>query len=138
MAFTAYATNADIETYVPGAIDDLWSGDNEKSTDALERVSRGINSWLKGLDRFLDSDIPLDVDDDGEYAEVLIELTVYSAVWQIVRGVMAGEAFADHWGWVPQNIREIKRAIRKGEYELSGQVESTAGSPVILLQRSSV
>lgn len=139
MPFTSYATISDMEEYAPGMADQFWGSDSTKVADALSRASRKVNEWLRGLDRFEDGDIPVAQESDGSYAEVLIELTVYMAVWAKVKGEMAGEAFEDHWAWLPAGIREIKSEISKGAYSFGGSGgEASAGSPFIVLRRRSV
>lgn len=139
MAFVSYAQADDVDVYVPGITAQLWDNEAQDIEDSLKRAARKINEWLRGLDRFKDSTIPVAEEGDGEYAEILIELNVYMAIWQVVSGTMAGEAFEDHWNWVAAKIRDIKTGIRKGEYSFSAEPgKASGGSPSVTLQRVTV
>jgi len=74
MSFTSYALVADISAYVPDALADLWSDDEDDALDALQRAARAINDRFRGMDKF--DTVPIEEEDDG-YAEILIELNVY-------------------------------------------------------------
>ena len=136
MSFTSYASANDLEAYVPGSVQGLWSDDKPKADDSLARASREVNEWLGGLDRI--SEIPIEVDDDDRYPEVVIKLTVYTAVYNQVAGTHAGEIFEDHWRWLIQIIRDIKASIEKGRYRFSSDPSSvSSGSSVIEIGRAS-
>jgi len=139
MPFTAYATRADVDHYIPNITHELWSSDGADVDLALSKAARKINEFLKGLNRIPDSEIPLGLESDGAYPEVLIELNVYEAVWQVVTGTMAGEAFEDHWSWIAAKVRDLKMGIRDGAYSF-GPVETDIGtnSTLVSLARNSV
>lgn len=137
MPFVSYATKADVDVYVPGASADLWASDESAITGALQRAARKINERLEGMDRF--SVIPVLAEDDGNYAEVLVELNVYLAVWARVKGLYAGEAFEDQWAWLRVSIREIWADIESGKYSFGSEPKSaTAGAYVLETRRSSL
>lgn len=136
MAFS-YANGGDLETYVPGMVANFWGNEAGDVNDALERASRIVNEWLKGLQRFADSDIPIPVESDGNYAEVLVRLTVYEAAWTKVQAELAGEAFTEHWAWLPENIRLLRTGIANGDYRLGDFEESVQKHPVVNLTRKS-
>jgi hypothetical protein len=139
MPFTDYATRADVDHYIPNITHELWGSDGADVDLALTKAARKINEFLKGLNRIPDSEIPLGLEDDGAYPEVLIELNVYEAVWQVVTGTMAGEAFEDHWSWVASKVRDLKMSIRDGVYTF-GPADTDIGtnSTLVSLARNSV
>lgn len=138
MAFTSYATAAEVEIYVPTATAGLWGGVSVNLTASLARAAREINEVLGGLDRFADGTLPIAVDDDGLYPEVLIKLNVYVAVFNQVAGTHAGEIFEDHWVWLSRMIRDIYRGIEGGKYRFGSEPDAaSSGSQVIELGRAS-
>jgi hypothetical protein len=139
MSFTSYARATDVEEYAPGMVAQFWGGKIDEVDHALSRASRKINEWLRGLDRFSDGDVPVAQESDGSYAEVLVELTVYMAAWAKVRGELAGEAFEDHWSWLPAGIRELKGDIARGQYSFGSDGDkASSGSPFVVLRRGSI
>lgn len=134
----AYAGEADVSAYIPAAVEEIWGGDIDMVTDSLDRASNKIDDRLRGLDRFSDDEIPVAAE-SGSYPEILIKLNVYEAVWQRVTGTRAGEAFEEHWSWIPSTIRDIWGAIEAGRYAFgeSGEEGATQGSYSVGLRRKS-
>lgn len=135
MAFTSYATVTDIQSYVPQALPDLWENDPESAQDALTRGARNINERLKGLDRIVT--VPVAVEPDGSYAEILIRLNVYEAVWLAVSGLYAGEAFDEQWAWLIVHIRDAWTGIEKGKFQFGDEVSTSSESVMVRTQRVS-
>ena len=134
MPFTAYATAEDIEEYVLGASEGLWGGSAEDAESSLARAAKEINERLGGLDRI--STVPIEEGDDG-YAEVLIKLNVYMAVYNRVAAVSAGELFEDNWEWIRILINQIWSNIEKGIYRFGdAPEESSASAKMIHLGRA--
>lgn len=140
MPFTSYATLTDINAYVNNAVDELWGNDEDRATDALLRGAREVNERLRGMDRFAVADIPVGVEADGSYAEILIRLNVYHAVWLAVTSAYAGEAFDRHWDWLRININQAWKNLEDGVYLFGGEVseKSTQASKEIHLRRQTV
>lgn len=140
MAFTSYATVTDINAYLQNAVADLWGEDEDRAEDALVRAAREVNERLLGLDRFADDDIPLPVESDGKYAEVLIRLNVYHAIWLQVSSAYAGEAFERHWDWLRIAMNQTWARIEEGMYKFGGEAGDSASAegPQIHLIRKSV
>ena len=139
MPFTSYAVRADVDLYIPNLTHELWSGDGSDVDASLSRAARQINEFLRGLGRVANDEIPVGLEADGSYPEVLIELNVYLAVWQVVTGTMAGEAFEDHWAWVAAKLNDLKRGIREGEYSFSALTQDIgSASSIVSLSRNSV
>ena len=139
MPFTSYAVRADVDHYIPNITHELWAGDGTDVDTSLVKSARKINEFLRGLNRIPNSEIPIGLEDDGSYPEVLIELNVYIAVWQVVTGTMAGEAFEEHWAWVAAKVRELKKAIRDGDFSFGAtSVDAGSSSTVVSLGRNSV
>jgi hypothetical protein len=133
-----YATVADIQSYVPQAVAELWDGTGANAVASLLRASRKIDERLGGLDRFAASEIPVPVESDSKYPEILIKLNTYEAVWDRVQGVYAGEAFSESWAWLPANIKSMWLDIERGVYRFGTTPSSaSAGSPAFQLGRSS-
>lgn len=128
MAFIAYATVEDIRSYVPTAIADLWEHDEDAARDTLRRAAKKINERLGGMERF--TVVPVETEDDGSYAEVLIETNVYEALWLRVTGVYAGEAFEDHWAWLRLRRNELWKGIEEGTFSFGSEPEAAAGGGV--------
>lgn len=138
MPFTSYATPEDVEHYVPGAVSELWHGSREDVEASLVRAARKINEELTGLDRF--DTIPIEAEDDGLYAEVLIELTVYVSVMDRIRGIQAGEPTTDE-AWKPFSDRYnfLWEGIRDGRYSFGSEPDdASSGATVVYLSRQSV
>jgi len=136
MAFSAYATVEDIRAYVPTAIDDLWEHDETQARDSLVRAAKKINERISGLDRF--SVVPIAVEDDGGYAEILIELNVYEALWIRVSGIYAGEAFEETWAWIRIRLGQIWKGVEDGTFSFGSEPEAaSSGSVAIYTRRSS-
>lgn len=142
MPFTSYADAGDVEVYVKGSIVGLWGGDDITDTadtiDSLGRAAREINDKLRGLDRFSADGVPIEAEDDGSYAEILIKLNVYTAVYNQVASTHAGEIFEDHWKWLRDSLALIWKGIKSGEYQFGSEPdEATSGSKVFEIGRSS-
>lgn len=139
MPFTSYATRTDVDHYIPNITHQLWDSDGSDVDTALVKAARKINEYLRGLNRIPDNEIPIGLESDGSYPEVLIELNVYEAVWQVVTGTMAGEAFEDHWSWVAAKVRDLKMAIRDGAYSFAAtSTDVGSSSTVVQLGRNSI
>lgn len=137
MPFTSYAEPADVEAYVPSASRDLWGGDKNAVQDSLTRAAKRINERFGGLDRF--TTIPIEVEDDEEYAEILIEFNVYEAILSRVYGVYSGEDAEDYWRQFAQRYSMIWTGIVEGEYVFGALPEEAShDDKIIYLGRSSV
>lgn len=137
MPFTAYATSDDVEKYIKGAVEALWIADSTDVDNSLARASREINEKLRGLERFADGGVPIDTEDDGSYAEVLIKFTVYTAVYNQLASTRAGELFEEHWKWLIQVLKDIWSGIKKGEYQFGPDPASSASARVFEIGRKS-
>ena len=135
MTFVAYATVDDIRAYVPTAIDDLWEHNEDKARDSLRRAAKRINERFSGMERI--TVIPIEQETGDVYAEVLIELNVYEALWDIVRGVYAGEAFDEQWAWIRIRLNTIWSGIEEGTYSFGSEPEAVAGGGVAVHTRRS-
>jgi len=133
MSFVAYATVEDIRAYVPTAIDDLWEHNEVKAKESLRRAAKKINERFGGIDRF--TVIPIAVEDDGSYAEVLVELNVYEALWMRVSGVYAGEAFDEQWAWIRIRLNVLWTGIEGGVFSFGSEPEAAAGGGVAVHTR---
>ena len=139
MSFTSYASRADVDLYIPNITHQLWESEGADVDASLVKAARKINEFLRGLNRIPDADIPIIVEADGGYPEALIELNVYSAVWMVVTGTMAGEAFEDHGSWVAAKVRDLKDGIRDGEYTFgTGDSDLGTSGSVVSLGRVSI
>ena len=137
MSFTAYAATSDVEHYIPGATRDLWQHDATEVASALAKAARQMNERLGGLDRFATSSIPMAVEDDGAYAEVLIQLNVYEAVLAKVMGTHAGENL-DHWRtWIIRK-NHLWDGIESGRYRFGAEPAVASGSKTVTMGRSSL
>jgi hypothetical protein len=136
MSFEAYATVDDVRAYVPTAIDDLWEHDETKATDSLRRSAKKVNERFSGMERF--TIIPIAVEDDGDYAEILVELNVYEALWTRVSGIYAGEAFDEQWAWIRIRLNQIWNGVEDGTFSFGSEPEAAAGGgKAVYLHRSS-
>jgi hypothetical protein len=136
MAFVSYATVKDLMAYVPEALDSLMRGDEQFATDLLRRAARVMNEKLLGIDRV--ETVPVPVEDDGAYAEVLVRTNVYEAVWLGVSGEYAGEAFDSQWRWVRIQISEAWDDVESGKFSFGSEpLQSKAGAKVVHLHRAS-
>lgn len=133
MAFDAYATVDDIRAYVPTAIDDLWEHDEVRAKDSLVRAAKKINERFSGMDRF--TIIPIEEETGGGYAEVLIELNVYEALWIRVSGIYAGEAFEDTWAWIRIRLSKIWEGIEGGKFSFGSEPEAAGGGGIAIHTR---
>jgi len=133
MAFDAYATVGDIRAYVPTAIDDLWEHDEPTAKDSLVRAAKKINERFAGMERF--TIIPIAVEDSGDYAEVLVELNVYEALWIRVSGIYAGEAFEDTWAWIRIRLNQLWSGIEAGTFSFGSEPEAAAGGGIAIHTR---
>lgn len=137
MPFTAYATPADVEAYVPSATRDLWGGDRDAVQDSLERAARRLNERFGGLDRY--TTIPVEAEEDGNYAEVLVQMNVYEAIVVRVSGIQAGEAFEEYWRPFVTHWQSLWTGIVEGEYSFGSLPEETsAADKIIYLGRASI
>lgn len=135
-AFT-YATAEDAEVYLPNVTSELWAGDSDALNASLVRASKEVNERLGGLDRFSEADLPIEEGEDG-FPEVLIKITVYTALYNQVCGTHSGELFEDHWRWLFTVIRDIWIALEKGVYRFGQNPDaSSSGSSAITLGRAS-
>jgi hypothetical protein len=133
MAFVAYATVDDIRAYVPTAVDDLWEHDEDKAQDSLRRAAKKINEQLGGMERF--TVLPIEEEVGGGYAEILIELNVYEALWVRVSGIYAGEAYDDNWAWIRMRLNNIWGGIEAGDFSFGSEPEAAAGGGVAVHTR---
>jgi hypothetical protein len=136
MPFTSYADVTDLRVYVSDALDALFDGNEETAAGVLKRAARDMNERLGGLDRI--TTIPVAVEDDGEYAEILKRLNVYMAVWIGVGDKYAGEQFSDQWAWVNTNVLDAWKGIEAGKYSFGDEEAATsADSHSVFLGRTS-
>jgi len=133
MTFNAYAAVEDIRAYVPTAIDDLWEHDEVKAKDSLRRAAKKINERFSGMDRF--TVIPIEEETGGGYAEILIELNVYEALWVRVSGIYAGEAYDEAWAWIRIRLNGIWSGVEAGKFSFGTEPEQASGSSVAVHTR---
>lgn len=134
-AFTSYAEAADVEEYVRGATAGLWGDVDNDLTASLVRAAREINERLAGLDRIT---VPVEEGEDG-YAEVLIKLNVYVAVYNRVASTHAGEIFEDNWKWLRAMIADIYKKIEDGVFRFGTDDDEaiSSGTRVFEIGRAS-
>jgi len=135
MTFVAYATVTDIRAYMPTGVDDLWEHDEDNAADSLRRAARKINERFAAMERF--TVIPIEAEDDGDYAEVLVELNVYEALWDRVRGLYAGEAFEEQWAWIRIRLNTMWTGIENGQFSFGSEPEAAASGGVAVHTRRS-
>lgn len=135
--FVSYAGVTDVNFYVPNAVADLWGGHAEDVADALRRSARRMNEQFAGMDKF--DVLPFEEEDDGEYAEILVELNVLDAVLTHIMGINAGMQTEEDWRSYLVRRDSIWAGIIDGLYSFGSEpLDTTSGATEVFLSRASV